>query len=128
MAFMVQTPQDAPDPMFIDADFRLKVLIRHFVRQHVSTEDLTKLDKLVMTDSTEVAITRKSMVEVCNLPPIANKNTAACLAYFPSWTFNTKSGKCENYVYGGCHKTGNLFHSEKDCLSKCGPAVSELII
>lgn len=111
--------------MLVDANFRLKVLIRHFVRQHVSTEDLTKLSKLVMADSTEVAITRKSKVEVCNLPPIANKNTAACLAYFPSWTFNTKSGKCQEYVYGGCHKTENLYETEKDCLTKCGPVISK---
>lgn len=129
MAFLAQTPQDAFDPLFIDADFRLKVLTRHFVRQHVSTDDLTKLDKLVMADSTEVAITRKSTVEACNLPPVAKQaSTATCLAYFPSWTFDTKSGKCQEYIYGGCHKTENLFETEADCLAKCGPVVSKSMI
>ncbi|EFX90099.1 hypothetical protein DAPPUDRAFT_39875 [Daphnia pulex] len=61
----------------------------------------------------------------CDLPPVAKQSTATCLAYFPSWTFDSKSGKCKQYVYGGCHKTENLYETEADCLSKCGPAVSK---
>lgn len=110
--------------MHVDAHFRRKVLLRHFVRHHV--DDLTKVDTLLMADSTKAVVTRKSSIEICNLPPIQNTSTATCMAFFPSWTFNSKSGKCESYVYGGCHRTENLFDTEQDCLAKCGPAVSKL--
>lgn len=126
-AFLTQTPQDASDPMHIDASFRRKVLLRHFVRQHITSEDLTKVDKLFMADSTEAIVTRKSSVAVCNLPPIQNKNTAMCMAFFPSWTFNSTLGQCVPYVYGGCHRTENLFDTEEACLTKCGQAVSKLL-
>ncbi|KAK4023073.1 hypothetical protein OUZ56_008507 [Daphnia magna] len=123
-AFLTQTPQDASDPMHVDAHFRRKVLLRHFVRHHV--DDLTKVDTLLMADSTKAVVTRKSSIEICNLPPIQNTSTATCMAFFPSWTFNSKSGKCESYVYGGCHRTENLFDTEQDCLAKCGPAVNTI--
>ena len=51
-------PQDAVDPLFVDANLRDKVLIRHFARQRVSADDLSKLDKLVMADSKEAILTR----------------------------------------------------------------------
>jgi hypothetical protein len=58
MAFLRQMPQDAPDPLIIDDALRNNVLIRHFARQRVSADDLSKLDKLVMADSKEAALTR----------------------------------------------------------------------
>ena len=57
-ALMIQTPQDTVDPLVVDASLRNKVLIRHFARQSVSSDDLAKLDKLVMADSRESVITR----------------------------------------------------------------------
>ncbi|XP_046652481.1 uncharacterized protein LOC124343257 isoform X3 [Daphnia pulicaria] len=57
-AFTMQTPQDTVDPLFVDASLRNKVLIRHFARQSISSDDLAKLDKLVMADSREAVITR----------------------------------------------------------------------
>ncbi len=122
-AFTMQTPQDTVDPLFVDASLRNKVLIRHFARQSISSDDLAKLDKLVMADSQEVVLSGKSGIEVCDLPPIENTGIA-CEAFVPSWTF--QSGKCVSYVYGGCLKTENLFDSEEACLAKCGPAVSKL--
>ncbi|XP_057377638.1 uncharacterized protein LOC130699318 [Daphnia carinata] len=57
-AFLLQTPQDTVDPFLVDANLRLRVLIRHFARQGVSSNDLTRLDTLVMADSSVAAITR----------------------------------------------------------------------
>ena len=57
-AFLVQMPQDAVDPLVVDDALRNKVLIRHFARQRVSADDLSKLDKLVMADSKEAVLSR----------------------------------------------------------------------
>ena len=57
-AFLVHMPQDAVDPLVVDDALRNKVLIRHFARQRVSADDLSKLDKLVMADSTEAVLSR----------------------------------------------------------------------
>lgn len=57
-AFMLQTPQDTVDPFLVDANLRLRVLTRHFARQGVSSNDLARLDTLVMADSSVAAITR----------------------------------------------------------------------
>ncbi|KAI9555399.1 hypothetical protein GHT06_017914 [Daphnia sinensis] len=57
-AFMLQTPQDTVDPFVVDANLRLRVLIRHFSRQAISPNDLARLDTLVMADSSVATITR----------------------------------------------------------------------
>jgi uncharacterized surface protein with fasciclin (FAS1) repeats len=63
-AFTMQTPQDTVDPLFVDASLRNKVLIRHFARQSISSDDLAKLDKLVMADSREAVITRTAGMQI----------------------------------------------------------------
>lgn len=60
----MQTPQDTVDPLFVDASLRNKVLIRHFARQSISSDDLAKLDKLVMADSREAVITRTAGMQI----------------------------------------------------------------
>ncbi|XP_046652608.1 uncharacterized protein LOC124343336 [Daphnia pulicaria] len=57
-AFTMQMPLDAVDPLVVDESLRNKVLTRHFARQRVSSDDLSKLDKLVMADAKEAALTR----------------------------------------------------------------------
>lgn len=58
IAFIRQIPADAPNPLILDDNFRHTVLLRHFARQQVSSNDLTKLDKLIMADSKEATLTR----------------------------------------------------------------------
>ena len=53
---------------------------------------------------------------VCNLP----KAPGLCLGYFPSWFFNSETGKCENFVYGGCRGNANRFYSKERCANRCG--------
>lgn len=38
-----------------------------------------------------------------------------------SWTFNSTANECQTYVYGGCGKTANLFNSQDECNTACGP-------
>lgn len=60
--------------------------------------------------------------DICNLPPEAHSSGIRCMAFIPSWTFNSTSGQCERYIYGGCGKTANLFKTEDACNAVCGLA------
>ena len=64
--------------------------------------------------------------DFCYLPPDNSEETGiSCRAYFPSWTFNANTGKCESYIYGGCGRTDNLFGTESDCERACVPVTGE---
>ncbi|EFX79782.1 hypothetical protein DAPPUDRAFT_304363 [Daphnia pulex] len=70
----------------------------------------------------------KTVSDICSLPPDNSKTTGrACMAFVPSWTFNSTSNKCESYVYGGCGKTANLFRTEEACQSTCGSTAKTVI-
>ncbi|KAL8613738.1 hypothetical protein ACOMHN_029595 [Nucella lapillus] len=51
----------------------------------------------------------------CTLP----SKTGMCRAYFPRFFYNTKSAKCEEFVYGGCGANSNNFHTEQECINAC---------
>ena len=52
---------------------------------------------------------------VCSLPKVEG----FCLGYFPSWFYNSTSGQCEDFVYGGCGGNTNRFHTKNRCLATC---------
>lgn len=60
MAFLRRLPQDTVDPLVVDDNLRLTVLLRHFARQRVSSEDLATLDSLIMADTKKANLTRTS--------------------------------------------------------------------
>merc|ERR1711881_20885 len=45
--------------------------------------------------------------------------TGMCRAYIRRYGFNTTSGVCEQFVYGGCGENGNNYKSMEDCENKC---------
>lgn len=62
-------------------------------------------------------LTNCSTVEdVCTLPA----EVGPCDAVELRWYFDTPSGKCDVFEYGGCEGNGNNFRSEDDCESRCG--------
>lgn len=52
----------------------------------------------------------------CSQPPMQdNFMGIQCAGYFPSWVYNKTTDACEEYVYGGCGATMNLFSTEQAC-------------
>lgn len=52
---------------------------------------------------------------VCTMPKV----TGPCRAYFLKWYFDTSSGSCRQFVYGGCNGNGNQFQLKEDCEANC---------
>ncbi|XP_014305937.1 tissue factor pathway inhibitor-like, partial [Myotis lucifugus] len=43
-----------------------------------------------------------------------------CRFYFKNYFYNHRSGRCEEFVYGGCQGNLNNFQSEAECQRFCG--------
>ena len=56
-----------------------------------------------------------------NLGPECERplETGRCRAYFIRYGFNTESGKCQQFVFGGCRSNGNNFKSLEECQRRC---------
>ena len=52
----------------------------------------------------------------CSLPSV----TGPCKAYIPRYYFNSKTGKCTQFIYGGCRGNRNNFRTLAHCKAKCG--------
>nr|P81547.1 RecName: Full=PI-actitoxin-Axm2a; Short=PI-AITX-Axm2a; AltName: Full=Kunitz-type protease inhibitor AXPI-I; Short=AXAPI [Anthopleura aff. xanthogrammica] len=53
--------------------------------------------------------------EDCLLP----KKVGPCRAAVPRFYYNSDSGKCEGFTYGGCHANANNFKTKDECKNAC---------
>ncbi|GLH08258.1 Chymotrypsin inhibitor SCI-II [Gryllus bimaculatus] len=51
----------------------------------------------------------------CRLP----SESGRCFAYIPSYYFNSATGSCEQFIYGGCGGNANRFSTVSDCEKRC---------
>ncbi|CAG0880940.1 unnamed protein product [Darwinula stevensoni] len=63
---------------------------------------------------------QNSELPVCQQPPI-KEGHRECLGSFPMWTYNQGEKRCEEYVYGGCGRSENLFKTKEECRNTCPP-------
>ena len=54
--------------------------------------------------------------DVCTLEPVPGP----CKGFIPSYFFNSTSGRCEKFTYGGCGGNDNRFSLLEDCREFCG--------
>ncbi|XP_065917769.1 uncharacterized protein [Dysidea avara] len=59
-------------------------------------------------------------IDTCRLQP----ESGPCLAYFPSYFYNSSSQVCEMFLYGGCGGNKNRFRTIEDCQVTCGQSVN----
>ncbi|XP_063603126.1 papilin-like [Penaeus indicus] len=55
----------------------------------------------------------------CSLP----QDAGPCTDYQTRWTYDSATGVCKQFVYGGCHGNENRFGSRDECERRCGNAV-----
>ena len=44
-----------------------------------------------------------------------------CFALISRYFFNTKTGKCEMFTYGGCGGNNNNYKTLQECTQQCNP-------
>ena len=61
-----------------------------------------------------------STLPLCTDRCVARPVTGPCRAAFPRYFYNTTSGKCELFTYGGCQGNRNNFETVTECTKECG--------
>ena len=56
----------------------------------------------------------------CSLP----KDIGPCRSAIPRFFYNTESGACEAFLYGGCDGNTNNFKTIEECAGHCGGQAS----
>ena len=54
--------------------------------------------------------------EVCALP----SETGNCRGFIPRYFHNNDTGRCEEFIYGGCGGNQNNFETKEECERTCG--------
>ena len=56
-------------------------------------------------------------MDTCSLPPA----TGPCRGAIPAYYYDSSSGTCQQFTYGGCQGNENKFSTVRDCLRRCSP-------
>ncbi|KAL7990137.1 hypothetical protein Chor_010491 [Crotalus horridus] len=55
--------------------------------------------------------------DICHLP----SDTGPCRAFMRRWFYDKHSGRCREFIYGGCQGNANNFEDVEECERRCGP-------
>ncbi|CAG0925446.1 unnamed protein product, partial [Notodromas monacha] len=70
----------------------------------------------ILQDSVDEGTESKDSKEACNQP----LSSGPCFGFFRKFGFNSETGRCEWFVYGGCQGNNNNFNSARKCQDTCG--------
>ncbi|CAG0914995.1 unnamed protein product [Notodromas monacha] len=70
----------------------------------------------ILQDSVDEGTESKDSKEACNQP----LSSGPCFGFFRKFGFNSETGRCEWFVYGGCQGNANNFNSARKCQDTCG--------
>ncbi|HQY59877.1 MAG: BPTI/Kunitz domain-containing protein [Myxococcales bacterium] len=70
--------------------------------------------------SRDASLEASSDSGACGLPRVVGP----CEAAIPRFWFNSGTGRCEPFVYGGCGGNANNFKDVAECAAVCAPAVA----
>ena len=65
-----------------------------------------------------------SISEICYMP----SDPGPCQEYSSRYYFNTNTGVCEEFMYGGCEGNGNNFATLDECSRLCNPNGMESLV
>ena len=57
----------------------------------------------------------EKMDPACHLPPV----TGFCRAAFRRFYFNSETGECHTFIFGGCGGNENNFETMEECMKTC---------
>ncbi|ELU04243.1 hypothetical protein CAPTEDRAFT_219882 [Capitella teleta] len=99
-----------------------------FIKWHFDQED-GKCKKFVFGgcqgnennfDTEEACQEHCPLKDICQLLP----EVGPCYASKPRFYFDTASGECQAFLYGGCQGNANRFVNRENCMSICQPTVA----
>jgi hypothetical protein len=100
---------------------------KYFLAVHSATEICSFKSRDITDGSGQQVVVKLPIHEVdvlvlqedpCKAEPKVSGN---CFAAFPRWSFIKETGKCEDFIYGGCGGTANRFETKADCEEACIP-------
>ncbi|XP_073996015.1 proteoglycan-like sulfated glycoprotein papilin isoform X1 [Rhodnius prolixus] len=64
---------------------------------------------------------KQTFIDICAM----NKDPGPCLKQIPSWHYDSATGRCKQFFYGGCEGNANRFMSEEQCERQCGQFLAQ---
>ena len=51
--------------------------------------------------------------------PSVSAHSPMLWGHVTRYFYNSTSGQCEQFIYGGCHGNGNNFETQESCIAQC---------